>query len=89
MINGEREKPNISCQSVFGIIETGFSFPLARSLTEHYPGLDTLDPWTEAVQVRSPTAKSGISLGQFVELIAGSSEGGGFKWAGFKNWTFL
>ena len=80
----EREKPNISCQSVLGIIETGFSLRLARSLTEHYPGLDTLDPWTEAVQVRIPTAKSGISLGPFVELMARSGEGAdpaSFKWA--------
>ena len=86
----EREKPNISCQSVLGIIETGFSFPLARSLTEHYPGLDTLDPRTEAVQVRIPTAKSGISLGRTIEPTNLGREGGGgalvklsdpsFKW---------
>ena len=47
--------------------------------------LDTLlAPRTEAVQVRIPTAKSGISLGPFVELMAGSGEGAdpaSFKWA--------
>ena len=79
------EKPNISCQSAFGKYRNRIFSPAGSGPDWTLPRpLDTLAPRTEAVQVRIPTAKSGISLGPFVELMARSGEGAdpaSFKWA--------